>query len=64
VTSISYVASDPNALPSMVVSNAHGTAVVPGNFPQRHSPDGRMHVCINGRVSPPKLICIFMPDGQ
>jgi hypothetical protein len=69
VTSTSFVAdsSDPLALPLMVVTTKVGTAVMSHNMAAsrlRRSTDGRMHACINNRVSPAQLICIFVPDGQ
>ena len=43
--------------PQMIVTSSVGTVTVPHNFPRRQSPDGRMHVCIQGIF----VMCLFMP---
>ena len=43
--------------PQLIVTSKHGTVVVPRGFPRRASPDGRMHICIQGVY----VMCIFMP---
>jgi hypothetical protein len=49
------------AMPSvMVVTTKHGTVMVPPNFPERVSKDGRAHACIRGN----KLLCLFVPPSS
>jgi hypothetical protein len=43
--------------PLLVVTSKHGTVVIPREFPRQSSPDGRMHICIQG----PYVMCLFMP---
>lgn len=60
VSSVSYVASDPTALPVMIVTTSHGTKPLTPQTKIRQSKDGQMHGCIfQGR-----LICLYMPPGQ
>lgn len=49
-----------SALPVMMVTTKHGTALVPQRFPHRQSPDGQMHACIRGG----HLICLFVPPNS
>jgi len=50
------------ALPQLIVTSRHGTAIVPLDFPVRQSKDGRMHVCMRpdhgGNMD---VMCLFMP---
>jgi hypothetical protein len=53
VKDISFVASDPTALPVMVVTTSLGTKPITNQTKIRESKDGRMHGCIrhSGSVS-------------
>ena len=67
-----------NPLGNMVVTNKHGTVIVPPNFPRRASKDGKLHACIaksdgtklhgdaEGRLpfGTPYLRCIFLPPAM
>lgn len=60
VSNITFVASDPTALPVMVVTTSHGTKPLTNQTKIRESKDSRMHACIyDGR-----LLCIYMPPGN
>ena len=57
VESVAQIVSASGGPPQLVVTTKHGTVVVPPDFPRRESPDGRMHVCIQGIY----VMCLFMP---
>jgi hypothetical protein len=50
------------ALPQLIVTSKHDTAVVRSDFPVREAADDRMHVCMRpslyGRMS---VVCLFKP---
>jgi hypothetical protein len=46
----------------LVVTSKHGTALVPKDFPSRHSKDGRMHICMrSGEEGTMDVMCLFLP---
>jgi hypothetical protein len=60
VSAVAFVASDPSALPVMVVTTSLGTKPLTSTTKIRQSKDSRMHACIyQGR-----LLCLYMPPGN
>lgn len=57
VSAVSFVASQPNSVPVMVVTTSFGTKPVTADTKIRESKDGRMHACIYQE----KLICLYLP---
>lgn len=54
-----------DALPTLVVTSKHGTALVPPNLERRESKDNRMHVCMRpGEAGVMHVICIYQPPGM
>jgi hypothetical protein len=51
------------ALAILAVTTALGTALVPSNFPQRESRDGKMHACMRPGEGEMRLICLFVPPS-
>ena len=44
------------------VTSKQGAAVIPKNFPRRHSEDHQMHVCMRpGAGGAMRLLCVFLP---
>ena len=60
VSAITYVASDPNSVPVMVVTTSFGTKPVTSRTKIRESKDSRMHACIYQGA----LICLYMPPSN
>lgn len=60
VSTISFVASDPNSVPVMVVTTSFGTKPVTPQTKIRESKDSRMHACIYQGA----LLCLYMPPGN
>ncbi|MBX9588216.1 MAG: hypothetical protein K2X43_02855 [Hyphomonadaceae bacterium] len=60
VSAITFVASDPGAVPVMVVTTSFGTKPVTSNTKIRESKDSRMHACIYQGV----LLCLYLPPSN
>jgi hypothetical protein len=60
VSAVTYVASDPNSVPVMVVTTSFGTKPVTSKTKIRESKDSRMHACIYQGA----LICLYMPPSN
>jgi len=57
---IAFVASDPKAVPVMVVTTSFGTKPVTPQTKIRESRDSRLHACIYQE----KLICLYLPPSN
>jgi hypothetical protein len=60
VSAVSFVASDTNSVPVMVVTTSFGTKPVTYMTKIRESKDSRMHACIYQG----KLLCLYMPPSN
>jgi hypothetical protein len=60
VGAVTFVASDPNSVPIMVVTTSFGTKPVTPRTKIRESKDGRMHACIYLG----ELICLYLPPSN
>jgi hypothetical protein len=60
VSAVTYVASDPNSVPVMVVTTSFGTKPVTPKTKIRESKDSRMHACIYQGA----LICLYLPPSN
>ena len=60
VSSIAFVASDPSAVPVMIVTTSFGTKPLTPQTKVRESKDSRMHACIYQGA----LLCLYMPPGN
>ena len=60
VSTVTFVASDPSAVPVMVVTTSFGTKPLTDRTKIRQSKDSRMHACIYQG----ELLCIYMPPGN
>jgi hypothetical protein len=48
----------------LVVTTAHGKAVIPYGFPVKASKDSRMHACMRDHYGEMTVICVFAPPGM
>jgi hypothetical protein len=60
VSSVSFVASDPQSVPVMIVTTSFGTKPVTPQTKIRDSKDNRMHACIYQG----NLICLYVPPSN
>ena len=60
VSAVTFVASNPEAVPVMVVTTSFGTKPVTARTKIRESKDSRMHACIYQG----ELICLYMPPSN
>ena len=60
VQNVTFVASDPDAPPVMVVTTSLGTKPLTNQTKIRESKDSRMHACIYQQ----RLWCLYMPPGN
>jgi len=60
VSNVSFVASDPDAMPVMVVTTSLGTKPLTDQTKIRDSKDARMHACMHAG----RLWCLYLPPGN
>jgi hypothetical protein len=60
VSEVSFVASDPQSVPVMVVTTSFGTKPVTPMTKIRQSKDGKMHACIYQGA----LLCLYLPPSN
>lgn len=60
VSAVSFVASDPQSAPVMIVTTSLGTKPVTSSTRVRKSQDSRMHACIYRG----ELLCLYLPPDN
>jgi hypothetical protein len=63
VDSAAWFVPAEGAKPQLVVTSKRGSAVIPEDFPVRHSKDSRMHVCMRlNEFGTWDVMCLFVPS--